>query len=206
MPKSNSEHTLRIVGGTHSGRRIPVPEVEGLRPTSERAREAIASALSARGRIQGASVLELFSGTGAFSFEMASRGAQFVVAIERQHVLAEQINALAAALQLPVQARAGDGWNVGRIPVGESLFDLVFLDPPYDQSSRVPRLLADLTASDLLDPGVLIVLEIRTKDARSFTNWPDSLVELKRYRYGEATMVLLEREQPQEPTGKGTAP
>ena len=79
---------MRIVGGSLGGRRFSGPPGDATRPTSERVREAIASALDARGWIEGAVVLDLFAGTGALAFEALSRGADRAFLVERSRPLA----------------------------------------------------------------------------------------------------------------------
>ena len=74
---------MRIVGGRLSGRRFGATKGRGTRPTSDRVREALASALDARAAFDQASVLDLFAGTGALSFEALSRGAAEAVLVDR---------------------------------------------------------------------------------------------------------------------------
>ncbi|HXY43636.1 MAG TPA: RsmD family RNA methyltransferase, partial [Acidimicrobiales bacterium] len=81
---------LRVIGGDAKGRRLVAPPVEGLRPTSERVREAMFDILESRDLVAGAVVLDLFSGSGALGIEALSRGAAGVTFVEqdRRAVLA----------------------------------------------------------------------------------------------------------------------
>lgn len=121
---------VRIIGGRWRGTRLSVPEVAGLRPTSDRVRETLFNWLMPM--LPGAHVLDLFAGSGALGLEALSRGAASAVLVERDPVLAAALRALAG--RLPggeaanvVQADAS-AWLASQAP--ES-FDLAFVDPPF---------------------------------------------------------------------------
>lgn len=145
---------LRIIGGAHRGRIVPVPDAAGLRPTGDRVRETLFNWLQAD--IEGARCLDLFAGTGALALEAASRRASRVLAVESDP-------ALAGALQ-----RTAAEWGAEAIEVhaGEALlylagppepFDIVFLDPPFG-SGLLEKAAARLTAG-WLAPGALVYTE-----------------------------------------------
>lgn len=147
----------RIIAGFAGSRELKVPKA-GTRPTSDRVREAIFSALEARDVIEGARVLDLFAGSGALALEALSRGAASVTMVEK--------NAQAGALlksnaDLIRQAGKRDACATRVViasvpaylgnPVSET-FDIVFIDPPYDHSDEevthclelvIPHLSAD---------------------------------------------------------------
>ena len=118
--------TLRITAGTLRGRRVPVPPRD-VRPTSERARQAYFNIVGER--IEGARFLDLFAGSGIFSFEAVSRGAASSTAVEQNKRYAAAIETLAGEWKAPVTVLARDVFKalptLGR-------FDLVYADPPYD--------------------------------------------------------------------------
>jgi 16S rRNA (guanine966-N2)-methyltransferase len=118
--------TLRVTAGTLRGRRVPVPPRD-VRPTSERARQAYFNIVGER--IDGARFLDLFAGSGIFSFEAVSRGAASSTAVEQNRKYAAAIEKLAAEWKAPVSVLAQDVFKalpkLGR-------FDLVYADPPYD--------------------------------------------------------------------------
>jgi len=95
---------MRIIGGRLSGRRFGAPSGRGTRPTSDRAREALASALESRGAFKGARVIDLFAGTGAFSFEALSRGASEAVAVDLDPRAIRQLTQSAKELGLGAEA------------------------------------------------------------------------------------------------------
>ena len=174
----------RIIGGRAGGRRITVPPT-GTRPTSDRVREALFSALEARGVIEDAQVLDLFAGSGALGLEALSRGASTAVLVERDPracaVLAMNARAVGAA---------GAGVLVRRASVATYLsarsrtpFDLVLVDPPY--ADPVDDVLAAL-AGGWLASDALVVVE---RDSRSpAPAWPAGLVPEEPRSYGETTL------------------
>ncbi|MCL4811386.1 MAG: 16S rRNA (guanine(966)-N(2))-methyltransferase RsmD [Vicinamibacteraceae bacterium] len=146
---------LRVVAGRFKGRRLATPRWAGLRPTSDRLRETLFNILAPR--IGGARVLDGFAGTGALGIEALSRGAA--------HVTFAESDRRAVALTTGNLARCGatDGYTICAIRIGSSVapwaeasFDLVLLDPPYED----PDIDAYLAlAARWLAPGGLVVLE-----------------------------------------------
>ena len=123
---------LRVTAGALRGRRVPVPPGD-VRPTSERARQAYFNI--AGPRIAGARFLDLFAGSGIFSFEAVSRGAASATAVDQSRRNCETINRLAEEWKVPVQADIGDALRIA------GTFDLIYADPPYDYA-RYDDLLA----------------------------------------------------------------
>ena len=119
---------LRIISGKWRRRTLPVPPVEGLRPTPDRVRETLFNWLAAD--VEGARCLDLYAGSGALGFEAASRGASRVVLVERDARAVESMRAQARALgarEIEVVQADVPTW----IERGGEPFDIVFLDPPY---------------------------------------------------------------------------
>ena len=182
---------MRIIGGELGGRRIPGPKSGATRPTSERVREAVASALMARQCIQQARVLDLFAGTGALGFEALSRGAQTATMVERSRSVAGALNKSAAALGVAdrVQVRILDVFHsqcAARLAnVGP--FDLIFADPPYDEASRLPEALDSLAS--VFDASAIVVVEHRSRDS---IDWSGRLLAPEStYRYGDTAVTFL---------------
>ena len=185
---------MRIVGGALGGRRFAGPSGKGTRPTSERVREALASALEARGLLRGARVLDLFAGTGALAFEALSRGATRALLVDVDRRLVRDLEASAHELGLHDRVRAV-ALDLGGAPatVAEKLsrfgdaFDLVFADPPYTDIDRVPPLLDALLARNMITADTVVVLEHATRQP------PRSLGRLASfadYQYGDTSIVL----------------
>lgn len=148
---------VRIVGGVWKRTPIAVAAVEGLRPTPDRVRETVFNWL-AHLRPDTASLrgLDLFAGTGALGFELASRGARHVLLVERDARLLAALRALKERLAASqVEIRAGDALAVARA-LAPGSFDIVFLDPPYGAGLLEPAL---AEVRPLLAPGGLIYAE-----------------------------------------------
>jgi 16S rRNA (guanine966-N2)-methyltransferase len=180
--------STRIVGGLARGRRLAVPEA-GTRPTSERAREALFSALESRVGLNGARLLDLYAGSGAVGLEALSRGATGARMVESSAAAVAVIRANAAAVGLPgAQIIAAPVARHLAGPPPEEPFDAVVADPPYDHpAAEVDRVLELLSAPGWLAPGAVVVLE-RSSRGRTEPRWPDSVVERVHRRYGEAAL------------------
>jgi 16S rRNA (guanine966-N2)-methyltransferase len=151
---------MRIVAGRWGGRRIAAPKGDATRPTSDRVREAIFSAL---GDVGGARTLDLFAGTGALGLEALSRGAATVTLVERDRralaILRDNVAGLEASAEeaVIVGAPARTALRTARERGDE--YDLVFLDPPYRLAPALgPEIDEGLSA--LLAPGARVVCEM----------------------------------------------
>lgn len=174
---------MRIVAGTAGGRRIAVPP-RGTRPTPDRVREGMFSALAARIDLDGARVLDLYAGSGALGLEALSRGAVHARFVESDRRAAAVLRRNADDLALP-------GAEVSVAPVETVLggrpdapYDVVLLDPPYALDDEVlARVLAALPRAGWLAPGALLVVE---RSARSTApRWPSGVAAVTERRYGD---------------------
>jgi len=170
---------IRVTGGSLRGRRVPVPKDE-VRPTSERARQAYFDILGPR--ISGARFLDLFAGSGIFSFEAVSRGAAEAVAVDasRRHTAA--ITETARAFDVPVRALTADVFT-GIKRAGTTVFDLVYADPPYDWG-KYDELLCAIDAELPLAPEALVAIEHRRR-TEPFSSELTRLRHSRRAEYGE---------------------
>jgi len=179
----------RIIAGAAGRVTLSVPKA-GTRPTSDRVREALFSALEARDVLDGARVLDLYAGSGALGLEAASRGARFVVLVEKNAAAVRIAKANAGLVTTAMRADASP-ISVVQSPVASFLasasgpFDLVFSDPPYDVSDA--DVAADLAALlPLLAPEALVVVERSSRSPEPA--WPDGLTPAKPKKYGETTI------------------
>lgn len=175
----------RIIGGTAGGRRLETPRGQTTRPTSDRVREALFSAIEARtGSLDGLRFLDLYAGSGAVGLEAWSRGAGVVTLVEQDRRTASLITRNAAALGFSrARVIAATVSSVLQSPPAAP-YDLVFSDPPYPMAdSDVAADLASLVAHGWLVPGALVVVERAAK--RSQVIWPAGIVEDRTKRYGE---------------------
>ena len=123
------KNSLRIIGGLYRGKKIPIPEAPGLRPTPDRVRETLFNWLQSQ--IGGKRVLDCFAGTGVLGFEAASRGAAEVVLLEKVPALANSLRETAARLKAStIKIETTDSFSWLRQPASKQ-FDLVFIDPPF---------------------------------------------------------------------------
>jgi 16S rRNA (guanine966-N2)-methyltransferase len=183
----------RIVAGEARGRRITVPEGKGTRPTADRVREALFSALEAAldGGLAGRRFLDLYSGSGAVGLEAVSRGAGHATLVESDARALRVVRSNAATLGLAVDVV---GLPVERVVAAPALapYDVVFADPPY--SLPAPALfgvLADLLANGWLTDEAVVVVE-RPSRERDWA-WPEGLEESRAREYGEAVLRYARR-------------
>ena len=178
---------MRVIAGRLKGRRLKAPTWEGLRPTSDKLRETLFNILAPR--IAGARVLDGYAGTGAVGIEALSRGAAHVTFVEkdRRAVRLIEENLAVCGVKADYTIDIGDLVSVLRRRPGDALFDLIWLDPPYDIAT-VPDALA--AAAPLLAPDGLLVLERAT---RRDPDVPASLARVRDVKSGDSTLTFLHR-------------
>ncbi|MGW4095404.1 16S rRNA (guanine(966)-N(2))-methyltransferase RsmD [Mycobacterium sp. NPDC004974] len=180
----------RIIAGTLGGRRIAVPR-SGTRPTSDRVREAVFNALTARLDFTGLSVLDLYAGSGALGLEALSRGATSATFVEADAraaaVIAENIASLG------VRAATVRRGSVEVVLAGGATrpVDLVFADPPYDlDDAAVDAMLVVLAEAGWVTVGSVVLVERRSSSGP--VSWPAGWDELSSRRYGDTRVELAE--------------
>ena len=179
---------MRIIAGTHRGRRLVAPLGETTRPTSDRARQALFDMLlhapwAGRNALEGARVLDAFAGCGALGLEALSRGAAHAVFMDTASAARAATRANIAACReeprctlLPADAT--------RPPRAPAPCSLAFLDPPY-HAGLLPRALAALSAQGWFAPGALLCLEMARDDTP-----PDAEILADR-THGAARLIVL---------------
>lgn len=187
---------MRIISGTLRGRDLgAVPK--GVRPTTDRVRESLFSAL---GSVDGLRVLDLFAGTGALGLEAYSRGAERVVYVERSRGVARDLKKRLAKLSLDQDPRfqihvVDAAKAIVRLATqGEGSFDLVFLDPPYADSDR-EMFLETLFASGILSEDARVVVEGPTR--HPVRPLPGMRIVDER-RYGDTLLTWLVSARPEQ--------
>ncbi len=189
---------MRIVGGEWRGRRISPPKGTTTRPTTDRVRESLFSALAARlgDDLGGGAVLDAFAGSGALGLEALSRGASSATFVESDRAAATALKANIAALGAEKHSRVlvSDLFGVvGRGVVGQP-FSLILLDPPYKlDAARVSDALASLARSGGLVHGAVLSWE---HDTRTGVVWPEGFAAIATKRYGTTAidLAVYERE------------
>ncbi|WP_193612299.1 16S rRNA (guanine(966)-N(2))-methyltransferase RsmD [Nocardioides lijunqiniae] len=178
----------RVIAGRAKGRRLATPRGDATRPTSDRVREALFSAVESWcGSLHGLRVLDLYAGSGAVGLEAWSRGAEAVTLVEQDRRTAALVSDNARTIgfaQADVRA-ASVAATLRQPPTAP--YDVVFLDPPYPLSDEaVAADLAGLVEHGWLAPDALVVVE-RAKRSTEPT-WPDGLVGDRSKRYGETVL------------------
>ena len=180
----------RIIAGLAGGRRLATAGGQTTRPTSDRAREGLFSAVEAvRGGLAGAAVLDLYAGSGAIGLEALSRGAADVLLVEADGRAARVIRENIAVVGLPGARLVTDkvARLLGRGPEGARPRDFVFADPPYAAGpDEIAAMLESLQQAGWLAPGALVTVERATRSGP--LTWPPGYESDRSRRYGEATL------------------
>jgi 16S rRNA (guanine966-N2)-methyltransferase len=179
----------RIIAGAARGRRLAVPDGRNTRPTSDRAREGLFSALDAAlGGLAGLRVLDLYAGSGAVGLEALSRGAAAALLVESDRAAARVVRANLDALGLPGGRISAD--RVERLAATQcpdTAYDVAYLDPPYAVPAEdLAAVLVALAAHGWLADGALVAVE-RASRAAPWA-WPDGFDALRSRGYGEGTV------------------
>ena len=178
----------RIIAGAARGRRLSVPPGTRTRPTSDRAREGLFAAITARhGPLDGTAFLDLYAGSGAVGLEALSRGAAPVLFVESDPTAFRVIRANMTAVGLPgaelVTGRVATVLRRG--PGRGAAFGVVVADPPYAAGEgEVTAMLAALRGG-WLACGALVAVERATRSGP--VAWPEGYAPDGSRRYGEAT-------------------
>jgi 16S rRNA (guanine966-N2)-methyltransferase len=173
---------VRIIAGTHRGARIAAPKGLATRPTGDRVREA---AFNLIGPVDGARVLDLFAGSGALGLEALSRGAASVTFVESDKGACRTISENLEKLEL-TGARVVCGDAVWTLRQDSRTYDLVLVDPPYEQWEELEPKLAEHLPR-VLAPDGLLVVETGTRVEPAL---PLALRTSR--RYGSARLTLFE--------------
>jgi 16S rRNA (guanine966-N2)-methyltransferase len=178
----------RIIGGSAGGRRIKAPTGDTTRPTSDRVREALFSAVDAMvGSLSGLRFLDLYAGSGAVGLEAMSRGAGVVTCVEHDRRTAALVRDNArtlgfGAVDVVTSTVARALTHPPRAP-----YDLVFLDPPYALSTeQVEDDLTSLRENGWLANGALVVVE-RSSRGQGLS-WPAGFERDRERKYGETML------------------
>jgi 16S rRNA (guanine966-N2)-methyltransferase len=172
---------LRIIGGRHRSRKLQFPAGVEIRPTPDRVRETLFNWLQPR--MQGARVLDLFAGSGALGLEALSRGAAQVTFVEQDRRAAAAIGDVIEQWREPgATVICADALSWLAQSGGESSFDIVFLDPPFD-TGLLTKAAAALAAHRQLASDARVYLERRAREP--LTGLPEGWRELRAGRAGE---------------------
>jgi 16S rRNA (guanine966-N2)-methyltransferase len=198
----------RIVAGSRGGRRLETPTGDLTRPTSDRVREALFSALASWAgtaaeppaeALAGLAFVDLYAGSGAIGLEAASRGAAPVLLVESDARTATLARRNVAALDLGAAVRSTPVETLARLRADRA-YDVAFADPPYALAAeRLDAVVADLVGHGWLVPDGLLVLERSSRTPAPA--WPATVVDTWVRSYGETVLHFAQL----APAGGGTA-
>ena len=175
---------MRIIGGTHRGRQIAAPKGGHTRPTGDRVREALFNLV---GPVDGASVLDLYAGSGALGLEALSRGARRCVFVETDGAACRAIRANLETLGLigGLVTQRDSAAVLREERTAGRRHELLLLDPPYELWQELEPRLAELLPAVVAEAGMVVV----ETDARVEPTLPLDLVTTR--RYGSARLTLF---------------
>lgn len=194
IKNKNAGGILRIIAGTHKRREIKAPKGMKTRPTSDRVKEGIFNTL--REKIEGAVVLDLFSGTGNLALESISRGSDFAYLVEidknAYYTIMENVKRLEMSAKTQVFHLSWDKFidYSGK----ESIkFDLIFLDPPY-YGKYYSDVLNKISSLDILNDNGVIIIE--TSEKISIEELTSEVYEsVKESKYGDTKIFYFQKKR-----------
>ncbi|MBJ7551103.1 16S rRNA (guanine(966)-N(2))-methyltransferase RsmD [Marinomonas ostreistagni] len=176
---------LRIIGGEWRSRQLPILELEGLRPTTDRVRETVFNWLNFE--VPGAKCLDLFSGSGALGLEALSRGAKECTFVELNKAVARQIQTNLSTLN----AHNGHVLNMDALSflqTEKTPYDIIFLDPPF-RKGLLEQILPKLEGNWLSDKAYIY---IERESENPLTELPEHWQLKKEKRAGQLTFALYQ--------------
>ena len=164
---------MRIISGKYKGKRITAPENLPVRPTTDRAKEALFSILDSRYYFDGKNVLDLFSGTGNISFEFSSRGIEHITAVDSNNNCINFIKKISSDLDINISTIKSD--CIKYLECCEKQFNIIFADPPYNfkDHHKIKEIIFERNL--VKEDGCLII------EHDSSTSFEDDNVEVRKY-------------------------
>lgn len=178
---------MRIIAGKYRGKKLKSPLTDKIRPTADRAREAVFNILTARlnQNWQDYALLEIFAGTGAFGLEALSRGVKKICQIDIDTRTAAANAALFPEEKSRIKLLRADAAKLG---FSAEKFNLLFMDAPYNQGLSEKALTA-AAAGGWLEPRALCLVEVEKKEQIAV---PENYDLLEERIYGLAKILFLE--------------
>ena len=192
---------MKIIAGRLRGRRLPTPDVPGVRPISGRIKQSLFDIIA--GLVPGSRWLDLFSGTGAVGIEALSRGAESVVFVDfnRRCVELVQKNLERAGLSAKARVQYGNALSdLSWLPfrAGVSRFDMVFLGPPYRDEENRPLAYTNIVLANVVKAGILapkgwVISQHHVKEPVAA---PAGLEMVRRMKYGDTFLDFYRPSSP----------
>lgn len=155
---------MRIISGTHKGRRLTAPKNLPVRPTTDFAKEGLFNILRNQFNFSEINVLDLFAGTGNISFEFASRGVPEITSIDSFYGCVQYISKIAEELEFPIQAIKATIEKY--LASSNGKYSIIFADPPYDfEVEDLSKIVTDIFKNNLLkEDGIIIIEHAKHRD------------------------------------------
>ncbi len=165
---------MRIISGTHKGRRLMAPKNLPVRPTTDYAKESLFNILRNSYHLEDLTVLDLCAGTGNISFEFASRGAQNIVAVDAHHGCCKYIDGIAKQLEFSIKTIKSDVFKFLQNHKGK--YDIVFADPPYNFTNEQFKSIVDavFTQDLLAEDGTVVIEHSKHTDLSNVNDFDNS--------------------------------
>lgn len=189
---------MRVIAGQAGGMRLKAPGGTTTRPTSDRVKEALFSILESADRLQDATVLDLFAGTGSLGIEALSRGAHHVVFVEKNRQAAESLQSNLAHTRLSTRATViiNDCMHsVEHLARRNEKYDLILLDPPYQAGMYLKMI--DFAGSTILAPEGMLVAETAARESLPEQIGP--CIRTDRRIYGDTAIEFYQMERTYAP-------
>ena len=164
---------MRIISGTHKGRKIIPPNNLPVRPTTDKAKEGLFNIISNRYYFANKNMLDLFSGTGSIAFEFISRGGKEAIAIDNNSLCIEFIKNTATNLNLNIDTIQADA--IKYVSKCNNQFDFIFADPPYNYK-KYEELKTIIIKQKIIKKNGILIIE-HDKD----TKFTDKNIEIRKY-------------------------
>tara|TARA_B100000929_G_scaffold284674_1_gene267248 strand:+ start:47 stop:580 length:534 start_codon:yes stop_codon:yes gene_type:complete len=177
---------MRIISGTHKGRRIIAPSKLPVRPTTDVAKEALFNILNNYYHISELSILDLFSGTGNIAYEFAARGAEDITSVDAHYDCVKFIKKTSAELGFPITTIKSDVFKY--LEKASVKADVIFADPPYDfEDEKFAKITELVFQNELLNAnGELIIEHSKHTDLSELKNFRESR------KYGSSVFSFFE--------------
>ena len=183
---------MRIISGSHKGRKILAPKNINIRPTTDKSKEALFNILNNFFDLEEISVLDLFSGTGSISYEFASRGVTKITAVENNYKAVNFIKRKSSELNFPVKVVRKNVLNY--INNNVEKFDFIFMDPPYSfLKDEYQKMIEIISKNKLTEYGIIIVehsINIRLDNIKGF---------FESRKYGSNCFSIIKKKQAYKP-------
>ena len=195
---------MRIIAGIKRGMKLFSPKTDVSRPITDRVKESLFSVLYKYGLPQGKIVADLFSGVGSLGLEALSRGAEFVIFVEKDPKIAAILEKNIAKADFAKESKIikANAFKIGA-PADKRQYDLVFVDPPYADTKDVGKdsslsRLVDVLSGQLARDGIVVV---RTNNHTELLERYGQFIIMERRQWGTMAVTILKRKSDDKQAG-----